>query len=167
MKRLFFALWPDQSTRSVCLKAQQALMIDDAKPVAADNFHVTLLFLGSVNDSQQTMIERAASQLSIGDVHLYFDKPVFWKKPAVGCLVASQFNHQLAQIAEHLRNIAITQDITIDQRPFTPHVTLFRKLKTPIKQRFDGCDWHSTGFCLVESCTNKQGVEYRVIRQWP
>jgi len=166
MKRLFFALWPDDATREQCVKITQSICIGDAKAVIRSNLHITLLFLGNIDSGKEAIIRQEAATIYVPKFSLKFDQLNFWQKLKVLCLTASEFNPKLITLVESLSNLAKKLEIVIDKRPFTPHITLVKKAKGIVLQKFDPIIWHSGSFCLVESCSQINGVEYRVIDQW-
>jgi 2'-5' RNA ligase len=125
MKRLFFALWPDQQTRRSC---QQ--LLDGIRAVAADNIHVTVLFLGHVNEVQQQAMLLAAGQIKPESMRICFDRLAYWKKPTIVCLDSSeQTDRNLLSLVESLNFAASQNGIAVEQRPYVPHVSLLRKAK--------------------------------------
>lgn len=165
MKRLFFALWPDQNTRQQCHEIAQTLHVQ-GKPVTASNLHVTLVFLGNIDQPRQIAITKAANKIDIQPMHLIFNHLCFWKKPAVICLVAEQGDSALSSLASQLSSAARQLEIVVDERPYNPHVTLLRKAKTLVNVDFTPIHWQADSFCLVESCSTPTGVKYRVIDRW-
>ncbi|QPK61897.1 RNA 2',3'-cyclic phosphodiesterase [Methylomonas sp. LL1] len=165
MKRLFFALWPDQNTRQQCGKIIR-MTRSQGKPVAVHNLHVTLVFLGGVDESTQIAVTQAASAIIVQPMHLIFNRLSYWKKPAVVCLTAEQFEPVLSSLVEQLTAAAVRNRIEVDPRPYAPHVTLLRKARALPETEFTPIDWQADGFCLVESYSTPAGVEYRVIERW-
>lgn len=166
MKRLFFALWPEQNIKQQCATLTGKLNLT-GKPVSEANLHVTLLFLGSIYPEQQAELAREAGKLPAPLMTLTFDRLSFWKKPAVLCLTASQFDQSVSILNENLTRIAKQQGIAVEDRPFKPHVTLVKKVNSAIDLDFAPILWRSNGFCLVESCSGANGVAYRIIERWP
>ncbi len=165
MRRLFFALWPDQTTRQRCLQVQQALG-GTGKPVAALNLHVTLLFLGHVDAARQIAMRQAAAKIEFQTMNLIFDRLDYWKKPAVVCLRVAATDPAVSNLAARLADAARQTGLPIDERSYQPHVTLLRNARSLTPVTFAPIHWHADGFCLVESCSMPGGVEYRVINQW-
>lgn len=165
MKRLFFALWPDADTRRQC--HQLCLSLGDfGKPVAANNLHVTLVFLGSIDAAVQSAITQAADALPVQPMQLRFDRLSYWKKPAVVCLCATQTDPAVSNLAAHLTQRAAQQGIALDQRPYRPHVTLVRKAKNLPPATVEPIVWRAQGFCLLESVSTPLGVKYQVLERW-
>lgn len=165
MKRLFFALWPDSDTRRQCHRIAQSLR-GVGKPVADNNLHVTLLFLGGVDAGRQAALMQAVAVVSVQPMHLRFERLSYWRKPAVVCLCARQTDLAVSRLVERLMEIATQQQIAFDSRPYKPHVTLLRKAKALPEFQFEPVDWYARSFCLVESVSTPNGVEYRVLERW-
>lgn len=166
MKRLFFALWPEPAARRQC-ETIIARLSDQGRPVSAANLHVTLLFLGRIPPEQQAAITSDAARLPTSSTTLSFERLSFWKKPAVLCLTADYVDRRIVSLNENLTTIAKQYGIAIDERPFTPHVTLIKKVRSAIDIDFNPILWQSNGFCLVESRSGAEGVDYRIVKHWP
>lgn len=167
MRRLFFALWPDDAIRQHCLDVVNKLSGQGLRPVAPKNLHVTLLFLGNIDAEQQAGISAAADALSVPPImELTFDRLSFWKKPAIYCLTGRRFDREVAALVEQLASIATQYGVMVDERPFKPHITLARKAKASVVIEFESIIWRAGALCLAESCSTADGVEYRVIKRW-
>lgn len=165
MKRLFFALWPDEETRQRCRQIMRAVR-SAGKPVSAMNLHITLVFLGSVDDAKQAAMTQAAANIVVPPMTLAFNRLDYWKRPKVVCLSTEQLDPAVSSLVEQLTLAAVQNGIEVDQRPYKPHVTLLRKAKSPTEIAFEPILWQAGEFCLVESCSTAAGVEYRVIERW-
>jgi 2'-5' RNA ligase len=165
MKRLFFALWPDDLTRLNCAHLAQQIQ-SVGKPVFADNLHVTVLFLGQINNAQQQAMTAAAAQIKPAAMQLCFDHLAYWKKPAIVCLRSRQTDANLSLLVEQLQLAAMQNDLSFEERPYVPHVTLLRHAQSLPQILFEPIEWNSDGFCLVESRSTPHGVEYSVLERW-
>ncbi|MDD4914234.1 MAG: RNA 2',3'-cyclic phosphodiesterase [Methylococcales bacterium] len=166
MKRLFFALWPNQVIRRQCSRIMARLPEAELRPVAASNLHVTLLFLGGVNAGQQAAIAADAASLAVSPMRLTFNGLSYWQKPGILCLTSNDFDQQVTRLSEQLATIVVRNGVSIDERRFRPHVTLARKARQAFALEFEPIVWRSDDFCLVESCSLADGVEYRVLQRW-
>jgi RNA 2',3'-cyclic 3'-phosphodiesterase len=166
MKRLFFALCPDEITREQCVKIKNELCIGKVNAVPEDNIHVTLLFLGNIDSDKESMINRESASINVPNIRLCFNNLSFWKKFGILCLTATVSSPELEKLVEDLSKLASKLDIPINERPFTPHVTLVKKALRQQNLEFDPVIWHSNAFCLVESCQVSSGVEYRIVQKW-
>lgn len=166
MKRLFFALWPDDIIRNQCVKISHAIRLESARSVEPANLHATLLFLGNIDSDKELTFRQEAAAIPVPKITIQFDQLSFWQKPGILCLTAAKFSPELVMLVDNLSTIARKLDHPIDARPFKPHVTLVKKVKKLITLEFEPIIWHSEAFCLVESCSLTNGVEYRIIEQW-
>ncbi|MGR9114470.1 MAG: RNA 2',3'-cyclic phosphodiesterase [Gammaproteobacteria bacterium] len=166
MKRLFFALWPDDAVRKQCTDLIRAIESKDGRPIRADNLHVTLTFLGNVDTETEHALTEAAAGITVSEMAITFDRVEFWRKPGILCLSSLNPDPAVTALAMHLTSLAAEFGVPVDERPFAPHVTLIRKAKRPSQIEFEPIIWPAESFCLVESCTLPEGVEYRVIKRW-
>ncbi len=85
MTRLFFALWPDEDTRT------RLSMVLDSWPVVGrlvpgNNLHCTLAFLGGVSADTQTAVTAAASGLDLPVFDFTMCTAGFWARPKIAWL---------------------------------------------------------------------------------
>jgi 2'-5' RNA ligase len=165
MKRLFFALWPDESTRQACAEVAKTLS-RSGKRVLPENLHVTLVFLGGVDEETEAALTLAADAIAVPSLTITFDRIDFWRKPRILCLTGRSEGSELKTLVAELNAVSRTLGIEVDKRPYTPHVTLIRKVKEARPVEFEPIVWQSESFCLVESRTLPEGVEYRVVKEW-
>ena len=167
--RLFFAveLAPDLKTR--LLGYQDKIPDIVAKPVAGDNFHITLNFLGELNEKKLESILDNFAPLSISPFELELGDMIYWPKPKIiaaavldpeGQLLVCKKNidDQLAQIGHFKR----------EKRQYVPHITLFRQVdKTPQENlRFDA-KLKVSQVSLMASRSARNGVIYDTVESWP
>ena len=159
--RLFFALWPDPSL----LQALRARVGGITASVGGklqrpDQWHVTLEFLGQVPRERQPALRAAADRVH-GSVVIEFDRVEYWRKPQVVCLVASRVPAGLAALVTQLRAELAAEGFTLESRPFRPHVTLARKVRSGADSFLDPPFlWRTDGFALVRSVTDPAGSRY-------
>ncbi|MDD2759025.1 MAG: RNA 2',3'-cyclic phosphodiesterase [Methylomonas sp.] len=165
MKRLFFALWPDEATRQQCRKIQRAVR-GYGRPVSPNNLHLTLVFLGNVDQERLIAMTKAAADIDAQPITLVFDHLLYWKRPAVVCLGVESIAPTVSLLVSQLTQAAVRNEIPVDSRPYQPHVTLLRKANTLPAIQIEPLEWRADAFCLVESCSMPTGVEYRVIAHW-
>jgi 2'-5' RNA ligase len=166
MKRLFFALWPDDETRSQIDHLNQSIGLSGLKKVNRNNLHATLVFLGQVDDKSEATFRLGAEKIKVEPFQLVFDQLVFWKKPKILCLTANQHHPQLLALVNALKNLADQSNIKTEERPYQAHITLARKATHAIKIKIEPVEWQAQSFCLVESCSTPNGVIYKVLHRW-
>lgn len=166
-QRLFFALWPDDAVRaSLSSVIKQVTQHHQGKAVRTDNLHITLAFLGYVSDAQRECIEAVADSISMTPFNLRFDHAGWFKRPKVLWLGANETPNALMQLITNLNQGLRGCDIALDDRPFAAHLTLMRKVKEFHEMEMEPIDWRVERFCLVQSFTQPEGVEYRVVKSW-
>ena len=137
MKRLFFALWPDDAIRRQCEELVHRLLKPGDRPVNPGNLHVTLVFLGAVGDVLESAMVRAADEMKkLEPVTIHFDELSFWRKPGIICLTSSNPDDKAMILVEHLSAMVSSLDHPIDERAYRPHVTLIRKAKQSVQTEF-------------------------------
>jgi RNA 2',3'-cyclic 3'-phosphodiesterase len=167
LKRLFFALWPDEFSRQRCAGILESLDVDGGKGVPLANLHVTLVFLGNLPESSLGGLRAGADLISVQDITIRFDRLSFWKRAGALCLTATDTCPELDQLAHDLRELAEKLAITIESRPYKPHVTLFRHAAKLTETAFEPVIWRSSSFCLAESVMEPgQASRYGIIQQW-
>ena len=167
-QRLFFALWPGAEVQAALAEAgAAALGRRKARRVAADKLHITLAFLGEVDDRTQACAESVAASLAGRAFDLSLDQLGYWGRrgllwagpaatpPALSALVAD--------LGAGLEQCGLPQD----QRPFRPHVTLARKApRLPSHQPIPAIHWPVRRFVLVASRLTPQGAVYPPVGEW-
>lgn len=167
-QRLFFALWPDEEVRGQLAIYPPRLRGCGGRVVAVDNLHITLAFLGSVDEATRCCLEEAADAIQLPPFTLELDQLGFWRRPHVVWLGAEKTPESLLDLAELLKKAMIGCDLEPDERPFQAHMTLMRKARRPpaAEDPVQPFSWHIRDFALVLSETLPEGVRYRVLRRW-
>ena len=165
-KRLFFALNPDDVVRGEVAAIQGALSLD-ARAVPPANFHVTLAFLGMQEEKTIPRVCEVASRLAFEPCELTLDRVGRFKRAGVLWLGCSRVPGGLLTFQRSLVGNLLAAGIGYDRKPWTPHLTLYRKMRTypPIMEPIE-VRWRLSGFSLVESVSVNRGVVYHDIERW-
>ncbi len=136
--RLFIAINFDEKTKGLMALIQHRLR--ELSPHAlfppVPNFHLTLAFLGEVEEDSLIFIHQAIKETSFAPTRLIFDSigqfnrkegPLVW----LGIKENSQLAAAQKQLAHHLKQAGFT----LQNKPYIPHITLARK--TEIKEGID------------------------------
>ena len=167
MKRLFFALWPDDEVRTRLMEQAQLIHINTGRHVPPENFHITLVFLGNVEEQTIPELTDAAQALSIPGFSLQINQAGWWKKAKVAWLAPAYTPEPLLELVRRLNHQAKLAGLPIDEREYNPHLTIARKLARPLKPcTFEPIHWDVREFCLLESVTYEKGARYRVLQSW-
>ncbi|MDH5633238.1 MAG: RNA 2',3'-cyclic phosphodiesterase [Gammaproteobacteria bacterium] len=169
-ERLFFALMAPGPVQSTVAQLQGETLPGGGRWVGAENLHVTLLFLGSVEPGQRKCLIRGADTVRCEPFTLVFDAPGVWQRPQVAWLGSSgQIPEAMTGLATSIEKVAQDCGISGQDRPLVPHVTMARKIRAlpaGLSRPFPPVAWPVNEFCLVRSETRSEGVIYRVIQRW-
>jgi len=167
-RRLFFGL--DADSQNQALMTLQHRLALAASPVVADNLHLTLLFLGAVDEARlpqlcQLGCQVASRQSGFGVV---LDQLGLFPQAKVAWIGPSQAPHPLLQLEQALRDGVSALGLPLDERPYRPHLTLYRKARTlpPSAEPCRPIPLPVSGFHLYESCSTPAGVQYHKLASW-
>ena len=170
-KRLFFALWPDESTRLALGAAGEAAAAAAGirgRRTPLRRIHLTLLFLGDLDEAGEararavadTAARTPAFDLTLDQVGSFPRSRVLWvgtrEAPAELTRLWFALRDGLAGLAsEHNRGALV------------PHVTCWRDIDRPLPTApIAPIRWRVDGFVLVHS-TLGVPPQYHVVSHWP
>ena len=166
--RVFFALPLPAKSRDALDRWRRQNLLAEGRQVPAANFHVTLCFLGNLEEPRLSAVVDAADRISADRFDLVLNTPGYFPRPRVYWVGPQVVPKPLAALAETLSHTARRLGIAVDRRPYRPHLTLLRKCREPASPplkppdiRLD-CD----RFCLMASHSGTDGVHYAALRSW-
>ncbi len=176
--RLFFALWPDEAMQATLASAvsaivREAVEFDGGRAVPAQNFHLTLAFLGIVPLSRVAAVKsvaaRCAEAFSGESLSITLDTVEHWRKPQVLVATSSRQTPGAIELAGALLGALADETFAPDLKPFQPHATFVRKVR-----RVTGDDmrmpapihWSFTHLHLIESRAGRDGSAYSTVEKW-
>ncbi|QIB66478.1 RNA 2',3'-cyclic phosphodiesterase [Kineobactrum salinum] len=170
---VFFGLELDSDTKRAVADWRDRYGLAHGQPVPADNFHLTLAFVGEVDhrhlETLTQAVDQWASGYTVGAGRLVLDQAGYWQKQRIYWLGPEQPQLELARLAVKLQNLAGPAGARRQRKLFVPHVTLFRSCAEPppapvVAPRIDV---HYQHFTLFETLQGRQGVSYRALQHWP
>ena len=166
--RLFFALWPDEAVRAALATLAQDVMVETGgRAVAPENVHLTLAFLGEQPARLAVEIDMR-SAAAIPAFALSFDELGCWRKTGIAWVGASAVPRELSHLEQSIARALAALGLEGDERPYSPHVTLARRIVRPLRPRaITPLVWSIDSFALMESAPAGAGRQYRVVRSWP
>lgn len=168
--RLFLALWPDDAVRAQIMAARAGLAGHmDGRWIKPENLHLTLAFLGDVDQARIAEVMRIAGEIPGADFELRLDRAEFWPRNGVVCLSASRIPEPLQALAAELARGLGAAGFPLEARAFRAHLTLARKGRSR-DTRLDlpePIGWPVAGFRLVASRLSPAGADYRCVAAWP
>lgn len=166
-KRLFFALWPDNRQRDQLRDVINSVAKTvEGRAVDRRNWHVTLPFIGQLDEQQIPDLQALASQIQVEPFRLVFDRLEFWARPKVACLAAATVPPELDNLVASLNDVLKLVGVTPEDRAYRPHITVSRNARSFTTERLTQratTQW--SGFELMESVSGGGGVTYVPLKQ--
>lgn len=162
-QRLFFALWPQPAVRVALSRwRDQAQTHAGGRAMQSRNLHMTLVFLGDIRSDRIPAIQRAAASVQLEPCVLRLDRRAFWKHNHI-VWAGGDAPVQLHDAVTQLRDALTAADVGFDAKPFVPHVTLLREVRSfddaPVPEPID---WAVSEFVLMASGHDAAGLLYRL-----
>lgn len=165
---MFFALWPDASTRQALRRLQRLPEVAAGRRVHPEDIHLTLAFLGQVEDDRLPCLEAAADAVQGVPFSMQVARLGHWRGPRVAWAAPTECPAGLAELEGRLWERLASCGFEREARPFSPHITLARKAR-PFEARPlpEPIPWEAHDFVLVTSLSDPGGARYEVLRRWP
>jgi 2'-5' RNA ligase len=172
MMRVFFGLELDGATALEIANWRERQLACAGTPVPPANFHITLAFLGALDDPA---IERLClsvdnwlAQSALPSATLQLDTTGYWPKPGIFWLGPLAWPEQLTRLAQKLGSLGSAAGAKRDRNPFQPHITLYRQCSAPppAPALAPSITMRYAGFALFVSRQGKRGVSYHVLQDW-
>ena len=133
MKRLFIGIGFTDELKDYFKEHQQIVgkYCETARYTAYDNFHLTLKFLGMMNDSDIVKVIDVMKSIKFEKIYLVFDHlGYFKKKNRYIVYVGPESNEKLTYLAKNLQLGLVQANLVKDEDfVYRPHVTLCRNAK--------------------------------------
>ncbi|CAD5108755.1 RNA 2',3'-cyclic phosphodiesterase [Zestomonas carbonaria] len=163
--RLFFALPCPAETARAMADWRDGLELS-GRPVAAENLHITLAFLGAQPRGRLDELKTLAAGVTGDSFELRLDSLGHWRNGLLH-LVPSQTPEALLALEQALRERLLHAGFALETRPFRPHLTLVRHCtKAPGATQPDFA-WRVGEFALFVSEHAASGSRYKALGRWP
>ncbi|WP_338525023.1 RNA 2',3'-cyclic phosphodiesterase [Pseudomonas batumici] len=165
--RLFFALSCPSTLRKAISQWRTSLSLSIGRPVPAANFHLTLLFLGSVDKAQIAEVCAAASKVTAPGKALtvVLDRLEVWRKSKALVLTPEDAPPELMRLSYALEQAMLVFGHDQEHKDFRPHLTLARDYRSPVPEAGSQPEFllRADRFTLYESHKG----QYRALAEWP
>lgn len=165
-KRLFFALALAPQQRRALAQWRRHLELRAGKPVPADNFHVTLLFLGDVDATRVPSLCAAVDGLvhPQAPIRLLLDRLQVWRRAGALVLEPTDTPAELRRLVYALHQALLPLGIAEPARDYRAHLTLSRDFSGQVPEASEPPHLQliARGFGLYES---RKG-QYLPVAQW-
>ena len=164
--RLFFALWPDEAAASKLARASKELaLLAGGKPVPQAKIHLTLVFLGDLDPGRLDAAKQAAEGLDHGSFDLVLDQWGSFRGARVAWAGCADPPKALVRLHADLADRVRRAGFALEDRPYTAHVTLARKVTRAIgRHEAEPIGWRAREVALVRSELGKGG--YTTVASW-
>jgi|SRR5687768_9561639 len=164
--RLFFALWPDAPAAAALADAAAELAaLAGGKAVPAAKIHLTLAFLGEVGDDRLEAVRSAASRLRCKAFDVALDQAGSFRGARVAWVGSRKPARGLIELQAALAGELAACGFAPDERPYTPHATVARKISRQVERRaIPPIEWRARELSLVRSELRKGS--YAAVATW-
>lgn len=165
-RRLFFALWPDDSLRHALYHWQMHHLRGDLRWQHRADLHLTLHFLGAVASDKVGALIELGDGVGGESFTLVLDRIGHWPRPQVLWAGPQAAPDALGRLHARLADGLLGLGFAPEQRRYRPHVTLARRVRgSPDPLSFPALTWRVAEFALVESCPG-DAPHYQPIARW-
>lgn len=169
-RRLFFAVVLPAAVRQAAIAWRAGQFPYEAgRPVAADQLHITLAFLGDISANKEQALRAAAMRLQQKAFNLVLDDCGHWPGSGVVWLGMKRAPRGLLHLAQWLRAQAARNGCYQSPLPFHPHVTLLRQAHNAVALPSGTPGWEMTvaSFGLYASLFDNGRTRYMLQDSWP
>ena len=165
-KRLFFGLLPDEETHQQLIEHSRTFpIVKGVRPVPNSNLHITLQFLGYLEENERKCLEKKMVQTFVQAFSLRFDLYGYFKSSQALWLGCSSYPSELTRLVNHLKSIAESCGAKTDERVYKPHITLFKKVSNAeFPDKPFTISWRAKEFHLLESVPHENTTRYNVLK---
>jgi RNA 2',3'-cyclic 3'-phosphodiesterase len=176
-RRLFFAVEVPDRVRDAIDAASEPLRRQqpEARWVDPAMVHLTVAFLGWIDEAQWPAVSRAAAEAAAAtgpfELSLTGDAGMFGSRVLWVALAPSD---ELDQLASTARSTLRDEDLPVETRPFHAHLTIARagrgaRLRRGLVEAYKGpiATWQVERLVLMRSRLRRGGAGYSVQAAWP
>lgn len=161
--RLFYALWPDDATRTALMQLQHHMR---GRKSPYENLHVTLAFLGPQPVERLPLLKRVLARLPSMSMPLTLDRVGYFPRKRIAWIGMHEPPQLLLDLRHALVEMLAKEGVWFDgEATFKPHVTLARDAQLPPDLVFTPIEWKADRVVLIQSVTRAEGPEYRVLAE--
>lgn len=148
--RIFYALWPDDATRSALIKLQAPMQ---GRITPAEDLHLTLVFLGTQAAASLPALQALMAKLPAAAITLKLDCLGYFPRNGVAWAGAQHVPDALAALNQALLAALAQQNIAVDHSArFKPHITLARNAPaSAVAPDMAPIIWRANHVALVQS----------------
>lgn len=163
--RCFLAAWPNTATREAlaALSADIARRVEHRRVVRADDLHLTLAFIGELDDTNAIALSQNTNALRFTPFDWQLDTIGFFERAGV-VWAGGETVTPLLELAEKLRNTLDRLNVRHDARALVPHVTLLRGAQSTAEELITPIVWRIDSVALYRSTGSRSHSIYQQVR---
>ena len=164
MPNHFFALCPD-APAALALESLGRDLAErcGGKPVPQAKIHLTLAFLGSIDTGRVLEAQATGATLSGEAFDVAFDVVGWFKGARVAWAGCSNPAPALVELQQRLAEALRRGGFVLDDRPYTPHLTLARRVARPVtRAAIARIGWRATQLRLMRT----EAGRYATLASW-
>ena len=133
------------------------------------SYHLTLVFLGDIDASQQERLCNSLADLDAASFSLTLDDTGYFAGPQILWIGPGKVPEAAGRLATRCRQLAGRAGIRTDKRSWRAHLTLARRVAPPPSPPLIAPCFSVVfdGFGLYESTLTSSGARYRLLQDWP
>jgi 2'-5' RNA ligase len=166
----FFALVPPAPVRDAVMRLRRRLdpaLPDSVRAVPGRNLHITMAFLGALPSARLPGLREVAGVQPVPRTMLVLDRLGAFPRARVGWLGCHDVSPVLLRFHDTLRARLEAADFPMDERPWVPHLTLYRNLRTTLPSiDVEPLEWAVDELVLLRTRSTSQGPDYLVEGRW-
>ncbi len=168
MKRLFFALEFSLADKQLISRWRRQVMAPPERKIAYANLHMTLCFLGNVDQEQELELYHQAAGIEVSPFKLHFNRLGFLHRPGILYLAPEHDPAALLELGSQCRKVARSCGLELKSQRFLSHVSLYRGLpELPAVTTPPDLTFEFRHFVLYQSKGGESGVHYVKLASWP
>lgn len=163
--RAFFALPLDAALTTKVSNWRENSLPPLARPVPAENLHVTLAFLGDISPEQCQTLIHLCNDLQFEPFDLEFGRTGYWPRQEIFYLEPFAVPAELLTLHDDLNRLLRLLNLKADRRTYHPHLTLARRCETAPPAPLNPLEFTlpCNSFVLYESVRLRKGVRYEPV----
>lgn len=147
-------------------------LVCGGRKVVADNIHLTLIFLGEIEASQLDQLLLVAKTVKGRAFNFIVDRTHYWQGNRIIYAGTDEVPLELFDLVSSLKDILSANGFSFDDRAFTPHITLVRKVQHHVLPNSlihleEPIIWPVREWLLVKSERGGDRSVYTSIGRWP
>ena len=157
----FYALWPDDATRTKLGELQSQIRGRLTRP---NNLHLTLAFLGQPPDALLPILRSVLAQLKVEPITLTIDRLGYFNRNRIAWAGLSAMPDTLVTLQRTLSRELTRKGIDSDnKRAYKPHITLARDADAPAVTTVEPFEWRADRVVLARSPLPEERPWYQVL----